>query len=110
MALIKIISVYFFAYAESAMYSASHALCVRNKEYTSMTLRTGNAPLDVELLERLRILPLQKVAEITSLSEDTLKRNFPDKVRRLSARRLGMMVADVLAIGSSSLNSGEIVR
>jgi hypothetical protein len=75
-----------------------------------MTLRTGNAPLDVELLERLRILPLQKVAEITSLSEDTLKRNFPDKVRRLSARRLGMMVADVLAIGSSSLNSGEIVR
>jgi hypothetical protein len=75
-----------------------------------MASRNGSAPLDAELLERRRILPLQKVAELTSLSEDTLKRNFPDKVRRLSARRLDMAIADVLAIGSSSLNSEEIVR
>jgi hypothetical protein len=109
-ALITIISVYFFAYTGNAMYSAPHVVCVRNKEYTAMALPTGNAPLDVELLERRRILPLQKVAEITSLSEDTLKRNFPDKVRRLSARRLGMAIADVLDIGCSSLNSEEIVR
>jgi hypothetical protein len=75
-----------------------------------MASRTENTPLDTELLERRRILPLQKVAELTSLSEDTLKRNFPDKVRRLSARRLGMAIADVLAIGSSSLDAEEIVR
>src|SRR5438067_12551879 len=67
-----------------------------------MASRAGNAPLDAELMERRRILPLQKVAELTSLSEDTLKRNFPDKVKRLSARRLGMAITDVLAIGNSS--------
>jgi hypothetical protein len=74
-----------------------------------MASRTENTPLDVELLKKRRILPLQTVAELTSLSEDTLKRNFPDKIRRLSARRLGMALADVLDIGSSSLNSEEIV-
>jgi hypothetical protein len=67
-----------------------------------MSSRTENASLDAKLLERRRILPLQKVAKLTSLSADTLKRNYPHKIRRLSARRLGMSVADALAIGSSS--------
>jgi uncharacterized protein YoaH (UPF0181 family) len=49
-------------------------------------------------LKRRRILPLQKVAELTSLSEDTLKRNYREKIKRLSARRLGMSVGDALAI------------
>jgi hypothetical protein len=70
-----------------------------------MTSRTGNAALDAELQSR-RILPLQVVAELTSLSTDTLKRNFPEKVRKLSARRLGMTIADALAIGHS-LNSAS---
>lgn len=67
-----------------------------------MTSSTESASLDVELLKRRRILPLQKVSELTSLSEDTLKRNYRDKIKRLSARRLGMSVADALAIGSPS--------
>jgi hypothetical protein len=70
-----------------------------------MTSRTENASLDAELLERRRILTLQKVAKLTSLSTDALKRNYPDKIKRLSARRLGMSIADALAIGG-----GEIVR
>jgi hypothetical protein len=68
-----------------------------------MISRTDNASLDAEL-QRRRILPLQKVEKLTSLSADTLKRNHPDKIKRLSARRLGMSIADALAIGG-----GEIV-
>jgi hypothetical protein len=75
-----------------------------------MASRTENTSLDAELLERRRILSLQKVAKLTSLSTDALKRNHPGKIKRLSARRLGMSIADALAIGSSSPNSGEIVR
>jgi hypothetical protein len=63
-----------------------------------MRSRTEGASLDAELLKRWRILPLQKVAELTSLSEDTLKRNYCEKIKRISARRLGMSVADALAI------------
>ena len=63
-----------------------------------MRSNTEGASLDAELLKRRRILPLQKVAELTSLSEDTLKRNYREKIKRLSARRLGMSVADALAI------------
>jgi hypothetical protein len=70
-----------------------------------MTSRNESASLDTQLLERRRILSLQKVAKLTSLSADTLKRNHRDKIKRLSARRLGMSIADALAIGGS----GEIV-
>jgi hypothetical protein len=63
-----------------------------------MRSNTESASLDAELLKRRRILPLHKVAELTSLSEETLKRNHPDKIKRLSSRRLGMSVADALAI------------
>jgi hypothetical protein len=63
-----------------------------------MRSNTEGASLDAELSKRRRILPLQKVAELTSLSEDTLKRNYREKIKRLSARRLGMSVGDALAI------------
>jgi hypothetical protein len=35
---------------------------------------------------------------ITGLSEDTIKRRYPEKVRQLSRRRIGMRLADALAI------------
>jgi hypothetical protein len=38
--------------------------------------------------------------EITNLSKDTLKRNFPSKIRKLSDRREGMQLGDALAIAS----------
>ena len=43
-----------------------------------------------------RILPLGQAAEISSLSADTLKRRHPDKLIRLSPRRLGMRLRDAL--------------
>jgi hypothetical protein len=36
--------------------------------------------------------------QITGLSEDTLKRRFPDKIRYLSPRRKGMQLADAIGI------------
>lgn len=52
-----------------------------------------------EELELRKVLPLEQATEITNLSRDTLKRNFPDKIIRLSPRRLGMRLSDALAIG-----------
>jgi hypothetical protein len=49
-----------------------------------------------------RILTLREAAKLTSLSEDTLRRNHPDKIRKLSARRCGMKLRDVLAIGEET--------
>jgi hypothetical protein len=49
--------------------------------------------------ELRKILPLEQVSEITNLSRDTLKRSHGDLVLRLSPRRLGMRLSDVLSIG-----------
>jgi hypothetical protein len=40
------------------------------------------------------------VERITSLSEDTIRRHHPDRVRRLSDRRVGMKLRDALAIAN----------
>ena len=60
---------------------------------------------------RLRcIVPLRKpkrgsrdvpsAEEITSLSEDTLKRRYPHLIRNLSERRKGMQLGDALTIAN----------
>jgi len=45
-----------------------------------------------------RIIPLKEAAEVSSLSEDTLRRKFPDKIIKLSTRRLGMRLGDALLL------------
>lgn len=50
-------------------------------------------------LELRKVLTLAQVSEITSLSEDSLKRHHADKIKRLGPRRLGMTLGDALAIG-----------
>jgi hypothetical protein len=52
-----------------------------------------------EKLELLRILPPPQAEEVTSLSWDTIKRRYPEKVRKLSPRREGITVGDALSIG-----------
>jgi len=37
---------------------------------------------------------------VTSLSADTIKREHPEKVRRLSTRRLGIKIRDALTIAN----------
>ena len=63
-------------------------------------------PIDPILL--CTVLPLQKLKrgggdglsaeEVTNLSQDTLRRNYPHLIRRISERRSGMQLADALAI------------
>jgi hypothetical protein len=45
-----------------------------------------------------RILPLEQAAEICSLSADTLRRRHPDKLIRLSPRRVGIRLRDALML------------
>jgi hypothetical protein len=43
-----------------------------------------------------RIVTLREAAQLAGLSEDTLKRRHPEKIIRLSVRRVGMRVRDPL--------------
>jgi hypothetical protein len=52
-------------------------------------------------LQLARVAPLPECAEITSLSEDTLKREYPELIVRVSPRRIGIRVGDCLRIARS---------
>ena len=49
-------------------------------------------------LELESIVPPEKVREMTSLSDDALKRNHAHRFVQISERRRGMKLRDVLAI------------
>jgi predicted DNA-binding transcriptional regulator AlpA len=53
-------------------------------------------------LELERVLPLPEVIQLTSLGKNTLRRYHGDKFVRLSPRRVGMRLKDVLAITRGS--------
>jgi hypothetical protein len=55
-----------------------------------------------ENLKLQRIVPLKEAAELRGCSEDTIKRHHPDKIIKVSARRLGMRLADALMLGADS--------
>ena len=49
-----------------------------------------------------RIVELSEAARLSSLSADTLKRRYPDKLVRLSPRRLGMRLCDALMLSKTA--------
>ena len=49
-------------------------------------------------LERKKIIPLQQGAKLQNTSVDTLKRNHPDKIIKLSKRRLGIRLEHALML------------
>jgi hypothetical protein len=51
-------------------------------------------------LELERVIPLVEVEDITNLSRDSLDRHHRDKYVRLSPRRIGMKMRNVLAIAN----------
>jgi hypothetical protein len=51
-------------------------------------------------LELLRIAEMPEASRLAGVSEDTLQREHPDKVVRLSKRRKGMRVAHALMLAS----------
>jgi hypothetical protein len=50
-------------------------------------------------VEMLRVAERKECEELSSLSWDTLRRKYPDKVVRLSERRVGMRIGHVLMLG-----------
>ena len=53
-------------------------------------------------LELRRIAPMSEAERLSSLSERTLRRRYPEKIRKLSPRRDGMTVGDILAIADEN--------
>jgi hypothetical protein len=46
------------------------------------------------------MLTIEQVAELTTLSPDSIKRHHADKIRQLGPRRQGIRLGDALAIGT----------
>jgi hypothetical protein len=49
-----------------------------------------------------RIITLQQAEKISSVSPDSWKRNHPDKIVRLSQRRVGIRLRDALMLSSEA--------
>ena len=49
-----------------------------------------------------RKIPLKQASALTSLSEDTLRRRYPDQILKMSERRSAMELGFVLSIGKES--------
>jgi len=49
-------------------------------------------------LQLEKIIPLQDASDVCGLSEDTIKRNHPDKIIQLSKRRVGIRLKHVLRL------------
>jgi hypothetical protein len=67
---------------------------------------TEHAPTWLELES---VKPLAEAGEITSLSPDALRRNYADRVIKLSPNRDGMKLRDILAIADGSAHRGRQV-
>jgi hypothetical protein len=61
------------------------------------TNRNVELRADIELQ---RVIPVRQAAELAGISKDTLVRNHPEIVIKLSTRRVGVRLRDALAIGS----------
>lgn len=55
-------------------------------------------PTPVDPLDQMRIVLLPEVAKLLGVNMMTLKRNYADKIIRISPRRRGMRVRDIPAI------------
>lgn len=53
-------------------------------------------------LELLRIASMPEAERLSSLSEDTLRREHPEKIKKLSKRRDGMRVIDALMLNEAN--------
>jgi hypothetical protein len=56
-----------------------------------------NRPIPLEL-QLERIVSLEQAAELSGLSPDTWRRRFPEKIKRLSPRRVGVKLREALML------------
>jgi hypothetical protein len=59
----------------------------------------ANASLLDWPVELLRVVERQEAERLSSLSWDTIRRKHPDKIVKLSERRVGMRVGHILMLG-----------
>jgi hypothetical protein len=57
--------------------------------------RAIEVPLELQLE---RIVSLEQAAELSGLSPDTWRRRFPEKIKRLSPRRVGVKLREALML------------
>jgi hypothetical protein len=65
-----------------------------------MSVINNNLPLLNWPIELLRVAPPPECEKLSSADWDTLKRNHPDKVVKVSRRREGMRVGHALMLAS----------
>jgi hypothetical protein len=53
-------------------------------------------------LQLERIVSVNEASALVGVSDDTFRRHFPHLIRKISARRVGVKLRDVLAIGSEA--------
>jgi hypothetical protein len=70
------------------------------RAFTSDGSSRPNAP-PFSALELARIVSLSEAAKILGISEDGLRRHYSHLFRRLSPRRVGIRLRDVLEIGTT---------
>ena len=63
---------------------------------------TNDKPLPANLLEwpvsMLKIVSLEEAEELSGMSRDTIERNHPDKIVKMSPRREGIRVGHALML------------
>jgi hypothetical protein len=66
-----------------------------------------DATSSLSSLELARIISIDEAARLSSLSKDTLARNYRDKFILLSQRRYGMRVSDALMLTADKQRKNE---
>jgi hypothetical protein len=81
------------------------------KEFNTMPKKTVEKPIKCgsgafrqslhkqpDWVELQRIVPLQEACRLLNVSKDTIRREFKDKIVKLSPRRYGMRLCDALKL------------
>jgi hypothetical protein len=69
--------------------------------------KIDDVPSGPSAIELRKILTLEQVTELTTLSADSLRRHHSHRIRRLGPRRLGMTLGDALDIGAPAPTNCE---
>ena len=52
-------------------------------------------------LELERLITIEKASEIVGISDDSFRRHYGHLIRRITPRRIGVRVRDLLTVGGS---------
>jgi hypothetical protein len=52
-------------------------------------------------LELERLITIEKASEIVGISDDSFRRHYSHLIRRITPRRIGVRVRDLLTVGCS---------